>query len=523
MVACLSHIPEDVLLQIFSFLVDEDPPKMVHHRYERRRSLGWIRVTHVCRSWRELALANSSLWVRIEPDITMDWLSEMLSRSNPRAVKADLSLDTTDPNVTVDVLGNHSRRLSQLDIHIDRVTNFDDWADFVAHPSPLLESLVLRFAEGSDDLDVDPEYILTTVSHPRLRRLTMHVNFQPPCDAQVLQNLVHLEIVGANDYDKRPFVDLLIPILEDTPQLQTLILECFVPPDADIWKNNTFDEFLRHRRVPLLHLRRLVLHSESSGVPLLLRQVDIPTSAGISLCLGRPFHPSWLFIPRLLPWGTDALNHRPDGHFEQFDLDLGYEMRFNMTNKSDCPTSRLDITCVAKEFDMNCLNDFLKAFYMQGYFKHISSLTVTPQSPPVMDFRGVDKLLALPGMAKLQKLHLSMSALILDLTACRNTLYLLGQLVPASQDDHGPLRLPALRHLVLHRWGPPGFGSLGLAFQAMRKFEDFMVAFFKVRQARGYPLFQFTAISSDDVEELTARVEQFLGHPSLGDHSSSES
>ncbi|KAA1467151.1 hypothetical protein DENSPDRAFT_228392 [Dentipellis sp. KUC8613] len=219
MVSCLSRIPEDVLLQIFLFLVDDDPPKMVHHMYERRRSLGWIRVTHVCRSWREIALSNSCLWTHIEPDITTDWLSETLSRSDPRPLKADLSLGSTDANVTVDVLGNHSRRLSQLDIRIDRLIDFDDWADFVAHPSPLLESLSLRFSEGSDDLDVDPDYILTTVSHPRLRRLTMHVNFQPPCDAQVLHNLVYLELVGASDCDRRPFVDSLIPILEDTPQL----------------------------------------------------------------------------------------------------------------------------------------------------------------------------------------------------------------------------------------------------------------------------------------------------------------
>ncbi|KAA1467152.1 hypothetical protein DENSPDRAFT_228374 [Dentipellis sp. KUC8613] len=281
------------------------------------------------------------------------------------------------------------------------------------------------------------------------------------------------------------------------------------------------EEFLRPHRVPLPHLRRLVLSGKSHSVPLLLSQIDFPTSVGISLCLesDESFRPSWLFIPRLLPWGTEARIPQTDGHFEQFDLDLGYKIQFNMTAKGDYPALHLDIMCVPKEFDMGHLHDFLEAFYTQGYFKRVSSLTVAPQSHPVTDFRGVEKLLDLPGMHGLHKLYLSMSPCIFDLNDCGNVVYLLGQLVPASQDDHGPLKLPGLQHLVLNRRGFLGPYVSGI--QAMRKFEDLLVMFFNARRGHGFPLFQFTALPVDSAEELTRRVEQILGHPGSDDKAKS--
>ncbi|KAA1467160.1 hypothetical protein DENSPDRAFT_750624, partial [Dentipellis sp. KUC8613] len=87
MVSFISRIPEDVLLRVFAYLVDDDPPNLVCSGQGHRRYLGWIQVTHVCRPWREASLADSSLWVRIERGITPDWALAMLSRSNRRPLK----------------------------------------------------------------------------------------------------------------------------------------------------------------------------------------------------------------------------------------------------------------------------------------------------------------------------------------------------------------------------------------------------------------------------------------------------
>ncbi|VDC07178.1 unnamed protein product [Peniophora sp. CBMAI 1063] len=52
----LPELPPEILAIIFSFAADIDP--------HRRVALGWVRVTHVCKSWRELALSITSLWNR---------------------------------------------------------------------------------------------------------------------------------------------------------------------------------------------------------------------------------------------------------------------------------------------------------------------------------------------------------------------------------------------------------------------------------------------------------------------------
>ena len=55
----ISLLPPEILARVFHLIVLEEPP------ISGGRSLGWIRVTHVCRHWRQVALDDSSLWARI--------------------------------------------------------------------------------------------------------------------------------------------------------------------------------------------------------------------------------------------------------------------------------------------------------------------------------------------------------------------------------------------------------------------------------------------------------------------------
>ncbi|KAI0277169.1 hypothetical protein BGY98DRAFT_901925, partial [Russula aff. rugulosa BPL654] len=72
----ISGLPPEILARVFHVLVHEEPP------FSRRRNLGWIRVTHVCRHWRQVALDDSSLWARISgTQANTKWISEMLARA----------------------------------------------------------------------------------------------------------------------------------------------------------------------------------------------------------------------------------------------------------------------------------------------------------------------------------------------------------------------------------------------------------------------------------------------------------
>jgi F-box-like len=75
--APISVLPPEVLARVFYFLLVFENPT-----YFGERNLGWIRATHVCRYWREVALDDSSLWATIWGASTnTELISEMLTRA----------------------------------------------------------------------------------------------------------------------------------------------------------------------------------------------------------------------------------------------------------------------------------------------------------------------------------------------------------------------------------------------------------------------------------------------------------
>ncbi|TFY65630.1 hypothetical protein EVG20_g5458 [Dentipellis fragilis] len=493
MVSFVSRIPEDVLLQVFAYLVDDDPPRLVQHEYEHRRCLGWIRVTHVCRSWRDAALADSSLWARIECDITIDWTLAMLSRSNERPLIVDVDFDSSDPQVVVEIIGYPSRRqrVSELCLRIDRIQAVSqDWFEDLEEPAPLLESLSLHLIENDDDAALPMFLSAARIPVYGASRCTI--------------------VVGKYAYDKRPSVEQLIPIFQTSPRLQTLILDQFRPQD-DNMRDTPIDMFLNYHRIRLPHLRTLTLHGDHHAVPLLLCQVEIPTSAVVSLELGSyqaDAHPSWSFIPQLLPWGAAAHRHQADTHFESLDLGVhSRELTMSVTSCDPGPHPRLTVRTSAKGFDIHFLVDLVEIFYAQKYFTHISSLIVEPE---YVAGPGIDKLLALPGISRLLKLQIRMPSIVFKMSNLKNVIYLLGTLALPAEDSRGTgvLKLPALRHLVLD--GVPSKAGNIFGFPDKPRFEEFLVGFFAHRRSRGKPLFQFTAMPSDETVELTSRVEKYL-------------
>src|ERR1019366_7937030 len=84
--APISLLPPEILARVFHFLTLEEPP------CSGEQNLGWIRATHVCRLWRQVALGDSSLWAKISGIPTnTERISEMLARA--RNAPLDIDLD----------------------------------------------------------------------------------------------------------------------------------------------------------------------------------------------------------------------------------------------------------------------------------------------------------------------------------------------------------------------------------------------------------------------------------------------
>ena len=85
--APIAVLPPEVLARVFSFLARDEPPCL-----GRKVHLGWIRATHVCQLWRQVALGDSSLWARFS-GVTVGANKELVSEMLVRARNAPLDID----------------------------------------------------------------------------------------------------------------------------------------------------------------------------------------------------------------------------------------------------------------------------------------------------------------------------------------------------------------------------------------------------------------------------------------------
>jgi hypothetical protein len=81
----ISTLPPELLARIFRFHAFAEPVGV--------RGLGWIAVTHVCQSWRQVALDDSSsLWAHVSGYIPgAKWTAEILARARNAPLVINLS------------------------------------------------------------------------------------------------------------------------------------------------------------------------------------------------------------------------------------------------------------------------------------------------------------------------------------------------------------------------------------------------------------------------------------------------
>ena len=89
--ATVSRLSEDALVEVFSHLVNiHDLRGTLLHRTEEGYPHRWIRVTHICREWRLIALNCLSLWTRIIiTDKHPERVQASLDRSSNRPIEID--------------------------------------------------------------------------------------------------------------------------------------------------------------------------------------------------------------------------------------------------------------------------------------------------------------------------------------------------------------------------------------------------------------------------------------------------
>lgn len=258
----VARLLPELLSIIFSFWRELEPT-MFYDRdravyfLQPERRLGWIKSTHVCRVWRQVALDNAHLWNNIVfEDRYYDWGIEMLKRSrrsqlSVHRMRPGLRLTrhaTMPPVEIVDAVSAHTARLRTLTI--EQPSN--DWE--------ILEVVFGRAAPYLEELNLsspsfEPHFILPPKMFdghaPRLRRVKLtDCYFLWP--ALAFESVIHLDISRAprpshasidqvqksivmdfpgsspNEF-VNPTCDFILDALRQMPHLESLILTYAIP------------------------------------------------------------------------------------------------------------------------------------------------------------------------------------------------------------------------------------------------------------------------------------------------------
>ncbi|VDC02003.1 unnamed protein product [Peniophora sp. CBMAI 1063] len=273
-------LPEELLAHIFEELSGMEKIRAL------KRDWGWARVTQVCRHFRSVALAHSSLWATISPNMNCPW--DMLlrrARDAPLHICGWWQAHVGDPEFSRykrDFVKNR-HRIRTLDLSAFDRTAMKKIIAVFDKTAPELRILRLRGSAmyGRSTTLVDRLRALIT-SAPNIEEIDLRgVPYPWPAFAQSLRIL---KLGTSNEQNARdvtalanrtaawPFVSSLDDILEGLrrlPMLETLAME-------HIGSAFSEDTSIQHARVVLPRLERLELrHQDSRGLRL-WSLLDVP-------------------------------------------------------------------------------------------------------------------------------------------------------------------------------------------------------------------------------------------------------
>ena len=276
MLAPISHLPPEILSKIFSYCASEST--------DHKHPLDWIRVSHVSRHWRAVALASPSLWGSIVFS-RPKWVEEMIKRSKMAslAIKADLTWVTPKILESVQIALRHNARIHELAL-IASSTTLDKLLDNSPINLPNLRSLSLAVPRkerfGTPFGYILPESVLYG-EFPYLRRLEL-TKCNIGWDSSLLNNLTHLKMCDVSSV-ARSTTNQVLDALESMSALEVLDLHealPLVPDDAVL-------PLPVDRIVALPKLSHVAISSSVPECANLLQRITIPDTATIKLvCKG---------------------------------------------------------------------------------------------------------------------------------------------------------------------------------------------------------------------------------------------
>ena len=388
--APVSSLPTEVLNTIFTLLhgpIASSPPT---HLREKPDCLPWIRVTHVCHHWREIALNQPLFWRHVDfTTFTSAGAAEILARANtvPLLLEAKVPIghwNGTRFSAFRKALLAHVSHTCYLDISAEP-HHLDKTLEVLVSPAPGLEYLSLT---GDDDgwSSETPAPIPDNIfdgATPRLTSLVLR-NCRFSWKLPHLKSLKHLDI--RSPFDKAGLSDWL-DMLVEMPQLITLILHAAtpLPPDA------SFD--VEERIVTLPSVVRLDLSTSARSCGLALAHLNLPALTQLCLALDYSYTDASdvrKILPHVAPHAHILQNTQPIQIMLVRSDDLSVEIYawtmpdidVELINLIHLPDAELSASLVFSFSGSDKLRDYVEVFDTVMATLPLDSLvTLVSQSP----------------------------------------------------------------------------------------------------------------------------------------------
>jgi hypothetical protein len=269
----ISLLPPEILARVFHLLVLEEPP------LSGGQSLGWIRVTHVCQHWRQVALDDSSLWAKIWGIPTnTKWISEILARAKNAPLDIEFNAFTRSCSEALLMIPPHLSHTRQLRFHCHSALHPDGVREIYSWDAPALEIFELTVIRHSPIAFLDLGGNMLFNGHaPRLRTFSLS-RVIIPWSLIPRGQLTQLKIAYPNELVNSPGdLGQLIDLLVNCPALEILALDFCLPSQLTEFPHRD------GRTIHLSYLSRLRLCGSAFRIMNMLKMLKLPSSTTLHL------------------------------------------------------------------------------------------------------------------------------------------------------------------------------------------------------------------------------------------------
>ncbi|KAI0043304.1 hypothetical protein FA95DRAFT_1681999 [Auriscalpium vulgare] len=274
-VAPVSRLPPELLCRVFSNLVEEEEEEGYLQPGMDRfpRTMPWVRLSHVCRHWRDVALNDPTFWARLNLPLPPQWADAIISRSQGSPLFLSCRYNSYAVTMPVTWLPIDSlENVQHMELLPGHNCSGIDLARVLSSPAPLLEDVSIVAAPL-------PVVTLSTpffADHaPRLRKLAICNVRGSLWTSSFLRNLVCFHVSGCVQ-PPRSMREFMIA-LQQLNRLEVLGLHNCFPSFSTSRPSDTSQT----AQLPLL--RQLKIAGTASECVGFLHHVQTPSTATLSI------------------------------------------------------------------------------------------------------------------------------------------------------------------------------------------------------------------------------------------------